>query len=133
MASHNVSGQGTRWYQFRIRDLLLAAILISLMAAAWHQALQVARLTEDIDRLKQGHSLSGEALRLTGIASGSVIRRDAQGKPSYLDAYGSKVEVYETFVLVYLVDRNSPEMPVRSVQFIPRDQLIDVSFKPPKL
>jgi hypothetical protein len=128
MASENSSARVTRWYQFRIRELLLLALLLGLVGAVWQEGRQIEELRRELHK-KPG--VSSELLKYSGVASGSIIHRDPDGKPRYLDANGAKVEVYETFLLVTYMNRSLPDSPITLVRFIPRDQLLELTFQPP--
>ena len=122
---------GPPWYQFSLREIFMVALVIGVVAAIWYQSQEIARLNRELNRLLDRSHITGEPLKFSGTVRGSLVRRDGDDKPQFLQADGSRIDVFETFALVYIVDRQSPET-VTQMEFIPRDRLLQLWLQPPK-
>lgn len=115
-----------RWYQLSLREIIGALILTAVIGGMYLQALHLKRLEE---RIEQNHAR--HAPIYAGLANDSVIYRDVSGKSSYIYCRGCRIEVYETFVLIYGNKSMSHEkLKDGQIIFLPRESVAQLSFQP---
>lgn len=115
-----------RWYQLSLREIIGALILTAVIGGMYLQALQIKRVEQLIEQKQAKQSPI-----YSGLANDSVIYRDASGGSAYIYCRGCRVEVYETFVLIY-GDKSKGYEKLKDGQiiYLPRDIVTQLSFQP---
>lgn len=115
-----------RWLHLTLRELLAVAAILALVVWSLVQSWQIYRLQRG---LVGRHA--NQPMIYTGTAYGGITRREPSGSSSFLQCHGCKIEVYESFVLVYGdKTKNSAALVDEQIEYIPRDAVLSMAFMP---